>query len=61
MVAQEENKKVEQLKEINFNEKTKKDAIILSAYFYIKQLYKDGLLSKKELDNIKENYSINIE
>ena len=50
-----------QLEEIKFNEETKKEAIILSAYFYIKQLCDNGLLSKEELSSIKENYHRDIE
>ena len=50
-----------QLEQIIFNEKTKKESIILASYFYVKQLYENGLLSERELHNIKEKYHIDIE
>ena len=50
-----------QLEQIIFNEKTQKESIVLAAYFYIKQLYEQNLLSEKELHNIREKYNIDIE
>ena len=55
------NKEVIQLEQIIFNEKTQKESIILASYFYVKQLYENGLLSERELHNIKEKYHIDIE
>ena len=49
------------LEEIIFNEETKKKSIVLAAYFYVKQLCENGLLSEKELHNIKQKYRIDIE
>ena len=48
-------------KEIIFNESTKKESIIYAAYYYIRQLYENNLLSLKELNNIKQKYNISIE
>ena len=50
-----------QLEQIIFNEKTQKESIILAAYFYMKQLYDNGLITLKELHSIKEKYHIDIE
>ena len=50
-----------QLEEIIFNEKTKKESVILTAYYYIKQLHDEGLLSDKEIHEIKQKYHIDIE
>ena len=55
------NKEVIQLEQIIFNEKTQKESIILASYFYVKQLYENGLLSERELHSIKEKYHIDIE
>ena len=43
-----------QLEQIIFNEKTKKESIILAAYFYIKQLYE-----QKGICDISCEYELN--
>ena len=40
---------------------TKKEAVILAAYHYIKKLYDNELISEKELYNVRQKYHIDIE
>lgn len=53
--------KNKEIEEIDFKDEIRKDATVLAAYYYIKQLYNNGLLSEKELRVIKEKYHIDIE
>lgn len=48
-------------KDVNFNKEVYDEAIILAAYDMIKNLYDENKISKKELNTIKNKYSINIE
>ena len=47
--------------DLKISDKDKKHALNLEAYFYIKKLYNNGDISRKQLDEIKEKYSIDVD
>mgnify|MGYP006887564444 CR=1 FL=1 len=48
-------------KEINFTKDVQREAIILAAYQYIKDLFEEGKITKHELNKVKKKYNIDIE
>ena len=45
----------------DFTDNVKKDAIKYAAFYYIKQLYNNDLISKRQLIEIKRKYNIDID
>lgn len=54
--VQEKNKR-----DFDFTDNVKKEATKYAAFHYIKQLYDNNLISKKQLKAIKIKYNINID
>ncbi len=48
-------------RDVKFNKEIYDEAVILAAYDMIKNLYDENKISKKELNTIKNKYSINVE
>lgn len=45
-------------KTICFNDETRKEAVVLATYYYIRELFLSGLISENELYTVKRKYNI---